>query len=142
MTLSELYAEMQVGTSGKFGGLGIVIGLRDAKLTVISPIDETPASRAGILPGDHIVKIESETTIGMALSEAVEKMRGDKGSPITISIERKGWVEPKDIHLIRDIIRVASVESGLLPHDICYVKVKNFQKDTTRQLKKALAQHP
>lgn len=137
---NELYAEMQVGTSGKFGGLGIVIGLRDAKLTVISPIDETPASRAGILPGDHIVKIESETTIGMALSEAVEKMRGDKGSPITISIERKGWVEPKDIHLIRDIIRVASVESGLLPHDIGYVKVKNFQEDTTRQLKKALGQ--
>lgn len=137
---NELYAEMQVGTSGKFGGLGIVIGIRDQKLTVISPIDDTPASKAGILPGDHIAKIESESTIGMALSEAVDKMRGDKGSSITITIERKGWVEPKDFHLVRDIIRVESVESGLLPNDIGYVKLKNFQEDTTKQLKKALGQ--
>jgi len=136
----EFYKEMQVGTSGKFGGLGIVIGLRDTKLTVISPIDDTPASKAGIQPGDHIVKIEEETTAGMTLTEAVEKMRGPQGSPVTISIERKGWEASKDFKIIRDIIRVESVEAALLPNDIGYVKVKNFQEDSTKQLRKALSQ--
>jgi carboxyl-terminal processing protease len=136
----EFYKEMQVGTTGKFGGLGIVIGLRDSKLTVISPIDDTPAFKAGIEPGDHIVKIEDETTTGMTLTEAVEKMRGDQGSAVTITIERKGWVASKDFKIIRDIIRVESVEYALLPNDIGYVKLKNFQEDSTKQMKKALSQ--
>lgn len=136
----ELFKEMQVGTSGKFGGLGIVIGMRESQLTVISPIDETPASKAGILAGDHITKIDDETTSGMTLNEAVEKMRGAKGSPVTITIERKGWTEAKDFKIIRDIIRVESVEYAILPSDIGWVKIKNFQEDTTKQLKKALSQ--
>ena len=135
----ELYKEMKVGTSGKFGGLGIVIGIRDNKLTVISPIDDTPASKAGILPGDYISKIEDETTVGMTLTEAVEKMRGPQGSTVTISIERKGWLSAKDFKMVRDMIRVESVEYALLPNDIGYVKVKSFQEDSTKQLKKALS---
>ncbi|MCC7459707.1 MAG: PDZ domain-containing protein, partial [Proteobacteria bacterium] len=106
----DFYREMQVGTSGKFGGLGIVIGLRDTRLTVISPIDDTPASKAGIMAGDFITKIDEETTVGMTLTEAVERMRGAKGAPVTITIERKGWTATKDFKLIRDIIRVESVE--------------------------------
>jgi carboxyl-terminal processing protease len=136
----EFYKEMQVGTSGKFGGLGIVIGLRETKLTVISPIDDTPASKAGIQPGDHIAKIEEENTTGMTLTEAVEKMRGPEGSSVTITIERKGWAAAKDFKITRDIIRVESVEFALLPNDIGYVKLKNFQEDSTRQMKKALSQ--
>lgn len=136
----QLYKEMQVGTSGKFGGLGIVIGIRESALTVISPIDDTPASKAGILPGDHIIKIEQESTVGMPLTEAVELMRGPKGEPITITIERKSLAVPKEFHLVRDIIRVESVEAAILPNDIGYIKLKSFQEDTTKQLKKALGQ--
>ncbi|MEZ4845894.1 MAG: S41 family peptidase [Bdellovibrionota bacterium] len=136
----EFYKEMQVGTSGKFGGLGIVIGLRDTRLTVISPIDDTPASKAGIMAGDFITKIDDETTVGMTLTEAVERMRGPKGAPVTITIERKGWTENKNFKIIRDIIRVESVESALLSNNIGYVKLKNFQEDSTKQMKKALAQ--
>jgi carboxyl-terminal processing protease len=135
----ELYRDMQVGTSGKFGGLGIVIGLRESQLTVISPMDDTPAAKAGILPGDQIKKIENEITLGMTLNEAVDRMRGPKGEPVTITIERKGWTEPKDFHLVRDIIRVESAEYALLSNEIGYVRVKNFQEDTSKQLRKALA---
>ncbi len=92
--------EMQVETSGSFGGLGIEITLRDDILTVVSPIDGTPAFRAGLQPGDRIVKIDGLTTKDMQLSDAVKRMRGKPGIKVTISVVREGWAEPKDFEIV------------------------------------------
>src|SRR6266581_6122053 len=92
----EMYREMQVETSGSFGGLGIEITLRDDVLTVVAPIEGTPAYRAGVHPGDRIVKIEGLTTKDMQLTDAVKRMRGKPGTAVTITIMREGWTEPKD----------------------------------------------
>src|SRR6266487_3852241 len=110
----EMYREMQVETSGSFGGLGIEITLRDDILTVVTPIEGTPAYRAGILPGDRIVKIEGISTKDMQLADAVKKMRGKPGSKIVIAVIREGWQEPKDFTITREQIRVQSVKSGEL----------------------------
>src|SRR5258708_28376068 len=104
----EMYREMQVETSGSFGGLGIEITLRDDVLTVVDPIGSTPAYRAGIQPGDRILKIEGLSTKDMQLSDAVKRMRGKPGSKITISVVREGWTEPKDFLINREHIRVHS----------------------------------
>lgn len=136
----DLYAETKVGTTGKFGGLGIVIGLRDSKLTIISPLEDTPAFRAGLLAEDQILKIGDESTSNMSLTEAVERMRGPKGVPVTITVLRKTWTAPKEFTLIRDIIKIVSVESQLLPGHVGYVKVKSFQGNTAKDLNKHLAQ--
>src|SRR6202795_3545615 len=98
----DMYREMQVETSGSFGGLGIEITLRDDVLTVVSPIRGTPAYKAGILPGDRIVKIEGISTKDMQLADAVKKMRGKPGSKIIISVVREGWTEPKDFPIVRE----------------------------------------
>ncbi len=134
----EVFAETKIGTSGKFGGLGIVISIRDSKLTVIAPLDDTPASRAGIQAGDVIKKIGNESTVNMTLTEAVSRMRGPKGTPITLSVNRKGWTRTKNFTIVRDTIKVVSVESELMTDEIGYIKLKNFQgnsaKDLTRHL--------
>src|SRR5262245_9211919 len=107
----ELYKELQVDTEGSFGGLGIEITLRDGVLTVVSPIEDTPAYRAGVKAGDQIIKIEGELTKDMSLVEAVKKMRGPKGSKIIISVRREGVNKLLDFSLMREVIRVQSVKA-------------------------------
>jgi carboxyl-terminal processing protease len=130
--------EMKLTTRGEFGGLGIVISIRDGWLTVISPIDGTPASRAGIKAQDRIVKIEDESTINMGLDEAVERLRGQKGTEVTIWITRQGMDEPKKVSMIRDTIRVESVTHQALDGGFGYVQIKQFQGRTAEDVSAAV----
>jgi carboxyl-terminal processing protease len=132
------YKEMQVETTGKFGGLGIEISVRDGVLTVVSPIEDTPAYKVGIKPGDKIIKIEDESTLDMTLQDAVSRLRGENGSPITITIFRKTFKAPKEFTIVRAIIKVRSVVSKLYQDDIGYIKIRNFSKNTSSDLDKAL----
>ncbi len=132
------YKEMQVETTGKFGGLGIEISIRDGILTVVSPIEETPAFRVGIEPGDKIIKIEDESTLDMTLQDAVSRLRGETGSPVTITIFRKTFKAPKEFTIVRDIIKVRSVVHKLYQDDIGYIKIRSFSKNTSSDLDKAL----
>jgi carboxyl-terminal processing protease len=134
----EMYREMQVETSGSFGGLGIEITLRDDILTVVAPIEGTPAYRAGIQPGDRIVKIEGISTKDMQLTDAVKRMRGKPGSKITISVVREGWTEPKDFDITREQIRVQSVKSQELETGIEYIRLRQFQEQTAQDMEAAL----
>ena len=134
----EMYREMQVETSGSFGGLGIEITLRDDILTVVAPIEGTPAYRAGVQPGDRIVKIEGISTKDMQLTDAVKRMRGKPGSKIIISIVREGWVEPKDFDIIREQIRVQSVKTQELETGIEYIRLRQFQEQTAQDLETVL----
>jgi len=133
------YKEMQVETTGKFGGLGIEISMRDGILTVVSPIDDTPAFRAGVKAGDKIIKIEDESTLDMTLQDAVSLLRGETGSPINITIFRKNFKAPKEFTIVRDIIKVRSVVHKLYQTDIGYIKIRSFSKNTSSDLDKALA---
>ncbi len=132
------YKEMKVETSGKFGGLGIEISMRDGVLTVVSPIDETPAFKAGILAGDKIIRIEDESTLDMSLTDAVERLRGERGSPVNITVFRKGETQPREFTIVRDIIKVQSVKNKIYNKEIGYVKVRSFTKTTSTDLDKAL----
>ncbi|MEE8303170.1 MAG: S41 family peptidase [Candidatus Tectomicrobia bacterium] len=134
----DVYREMQVETEGRFGGLGIEITIRDDILTVVSPIDGTPAFRAGIEAGDKIVKVEGEPTKDMSLIDIVKKLRGPEGTAVTISILRKGFTEPKDFTLTRAIIKIQSVRWTTLQDDIGYIKLRSFQKTTSKELEDAL----
>jgi len=133
----KVLQEMQVETKGEFGGLGIQIGIKDRMLTVIAPIEDTPAYRAGIQAGDKIVRIDGEFTKDMTLEEAVDKMRGEKGTKVTISILREGFSKPKDYTITRDIIQIKSVKSHLLDGNIGYVRVLQFQAKTADELQEA-----
>ena len=137
----EMYREMQVETSGSFGGLGIEITLRDDILTVVTPIEGTPAYRAGIQPGDRIVKIEGISTKDMQLADAVKKMRGKPGSKIVIAVIREGWTEPKDFTITREQIRVQSVKSGELEPGIDYIRLRQFQEQTGNDIETALEKY-
>ncbi len=134
----ESYREMQVETSGSFGGLGIEITLRDDILTVVSPIEGTPAYRAGLQAADRIVKIDGLATKDMQLSDAVKKMRGKPGTKVTISVVREGWTEPKDFEIQREQIRVHSVRTQDLGGGIGYVKLRQFQEQTAHDLDQVL----
>jgi carboxyl-terminal processing protease len=134
----EMYREMQVETSGSFGGLGIEITLRDDVLTVVAPIEGTPAYRAGIVSGDRIVKIEGMLTKDMQLADAVKRMRGKPGTKITISIMREGWTEPKDFDITREQIRVQSIRTHDLGNGIFYLKLRQFQEQSPHDLDAAL----
>jgi len=136
----EAYKEMQVDTKGEFGGLGIQIGIKDNVLTVIAPIEDTPAYKAGIKAGDRIVKINDEITRDMGLLDAVNKMRGPKGTSVKISIMREGWKEPKEFTLVREIIKIKSVKFKVLEEGIGYIKLTQFQEQTAADLSKALSQ--
>jgi carboxyl-terminal processing protease len=133
----EIYREMQIETQGSFGGLGIEITVRDRHLTVVAPIEGTPADRAGILAGDRIIRIEGAVTKDMTLVEAVRKLRGPKGSPVTITILREGH-EPFDVTITRDIIEVHSVRRADLGDGIGYIRLISFQERTTRDLEEEL----
>ena len=133
------FKELQVETQGSFTGIGIEITMKDNILTVVSPIEGTPAFAKGLKAGDKIVKIGDEMTQDMSLMEAVKRLRGPKGSEVTISIHRKGWADIKEITLVRDIIPIHSVKSRLLEPGCPYIRIINFQAQTTADFKKALA---
>ena len=134
----EAAREMDVSTSGKFGGLGIVIRMIDRKLTVVRPMKGTPADKKGVKAGDHIVKIDSEPTENLTLNEAVDRMRGDPGTPVTLWIERKGKTGLTRFDLTRDVIRVESVVYKLLAKNVGYIKVKQFSSSTGKEVENAL----
>lgn len=134
----EDYKEMQVETKGSFGGIGIEIGVRDNILTVISPIEDTPAFKAGIKAGDKIVKINEKSTKDLSLTEAVKLMRGPKGTKVTIHIMREGFKEPKPFEIIREIIEVKSVKFKTLEDGIGYIRITQFQERTGSDLENAL----
>jgi carboxyl-terminal processing protease len=134
----DIYKEMQVETRGKFGGLGIEITIRDRRLIVVSPIEDTPAFKAGIKALDWIVKVDGKPTQDMTLMEAVKQMRGEKGTKVTISIMRKGFREPKDFPIVRDIIRLRNITSRLEDENIGYIKIRQFQERTVDELKNSI----
>lgn len=135
----DMFKDMQEDTAGAFGGLGIVIGMRDGVLTVISPMEDTPAFRAGILAGDRIVAIDDETTEDLSLYDAVRKMRGEPGTRIRIKILRPKPHEIKDIDLVRAVIKVASVKGArMIESGIGYVRVLQFNEPTAGALQEAI----
>ncbi len=134
----ELYREMKLSTKGEFGGLGFVIQMREGNLTVVRVLPKTPAHRAGILKDDQIKKIGEESTVNMDLNEAVSKLRGPVDSRVTITVERKGWDKPRVMTLSRAMISIESVQHKLLAQNVGYVRLKNFQGNTTRDLEAAL----
>jgi carboxyl-terminal processing protease len=124
----EQARDMDVSTSGKFGGLGIVIRMIDHKLTVVRPMKDTPAWKKGIKAGDHIVRINNDPTENLTSNEAVERMRGEPKTPVTLWVERKGETNAMRFDLFRDLIRVSQVDHKLLDHGVGYIKVKQFSK--------------
>lgn len=137
----KVYNEFMIGTKGKFGGIGIVIGIKEGQLTVISPIEGTPAWNAGIQAKDKIVQIGEESTINMDLTEAVELLRGDPGTDVTVTVEREGRPAPFNVALKRAIINIESVQSQAInieDRTIGYIKIKNFQTDTDKEFTKQL----
>lgn len=134
----DLYKELQSDTQGRFGGLGIEITVKGGILTVVSPIEDTPAAKAGIKPGDQIFKIEEEFTKDMTLVDAVKKMRGLKGTKINLTIKREDTPELIEFTLVRDIIRVQSVRSRSLEPGYAYIRLAQFQERSDRDLQRAL----
>jgi carboxyl-terminal processing protease len=134
----EAFKEMQIDTKGEFGGLGIQIGIKDKILTIIAPIEDTPAHEAGVQAGDRIIKIEGESTKDISLHEAVSKLRGPKGTDVTITIVREGLEKSLDITITRDIIKLKSVKTRVLDDNIGYVKLTQFQEKSAEDLRKAL----
>ena len=135
---AEQFRELQIGTSGEFGGLGIEVGMENGFVKVIAPIDDTPAQRAGVQAGDLIIKLDDTQVKGLSLEEAVNLMRGKKGSKITLTILREGEDAPFDVTITRDLIRVRSVRSRILEPGFGYVRISNFQSKTTRGLRDAI----
>jgi carboxyl-terminal processing protease len=134
----ETYREMKVSTKGEFGGLGFVIQMREGDLTVVKVLPKTPAHKAGIQKDDQIKRIGEESTVNMELNEAVSKLRGPVDSRVTITVERKGWDKPRTMTLTRALISIESVQHKLLAHNVGYVRLKNFQGNTTKDLTTAL----
>jgi carboxyl-terminal processing protease len=135
----EMYKEMQVETKGEFGGVGIQIGVKENRLAVIAPIEGTPAQRAGIKAGDFIVKVNDETTKDLTLMDAVQKMRGPKGTKVNLTIQRDGTPDPLLFTLMRDTIKIESVKSKVIDN-LGYVRLTQFQEATGRDLAKAIKQ--
>ena len=133
------YKELQAGTSGEFGGLGIEVGMEDGFVRVIAPIDDTPAARAGVRAGDLVVRLDDTPVKGMSLAEAVKRMRGKPGTDITLTVVREGEEGPIRITITRDVIRVASVKSRMLEESYPYVRITQFQLRTGENLREAVA---
>ena len=134
----DVFKDMKIDTSGKFGGLGIEIGIKDSVLTVISPIEDTPAWKKGLKPGDRIVKIDGESTKGMNLVEAVNKMRGKKGTDVKLGIFREGFKEIKDVVITRDTIKIQAVKSEEVEPEYGYVRLASFNENAANDVKKAI----
>ncbi|WP_229203878.1 S41 family peptidase [Campylobacter anatolicus] len=139
----KAFKDMQIQTNGEFGGLGITVGMKDGALTVIAPIEDTPADKAGIKSGDIIVRIDGNATIGTTIDEAVNKMRGKPKTPITITIVRKGEQKPFDVNIIRDIIKVESVYAKKIKDEnILYIRVTNFDKNVVSKASEFIKSNP
>ncbi len=134
----NMYKEMQEETKGRFEGLGIEITIKEGVLTVVSPIEETPAYKAGILAGDQIIKIDGESTKNFTLMDSVKRLRGPRGSKVTITIMREGFTKPKDVTLVRDVIPVRSVRHELLEKNYGYIRISQFQEKTDGEFEKAM----
>lgn len=134
----DSFKQMQVETSGKFGGLGIEISMRSGILTVVSPIEDTPADKAGMQANDKIIKIEEESTLDMTLTEAVNLLRGERGTPVTITVLREGVDKPFEVSITRDVIKVKSVKFKSYNDNIGYVRIRSFSKTTSRDLDNAI----
>ena len=134
----EIFEEMQTETSGEFGGLGIEVSMEAGVVKVITPIDDTPASKAGIKAGDYIVKINDTQVQGKTLSQAVDLMRGLVGSGIELTVRRRGVKKALTFNIIREIIEVQSVKSELLENNIGYIRLTSFNDNSSQQIKKKL----
>ncbi len=134
----EDFSELQESTSGKFGGLGIEVGMDNGLIRVITPIDDTPAEKAGILAGDLIVSLDGEAIVGMTLDDAINRMRGEPGTSIDLEVRREGAPELLKFTLERAEIKVASVRSDMLSGDIVYVRITQFQEKTGSELQKVI----
>ena len=134
----EMLKQVEVETKGVFGGLGIEIGMKDGILTVIAPIEDTPAARAGLQAGDKIVKIENESTKNMNVMDAVKRLRGEPGSKVTITVARESLPEPKAYTLTRDIIKIKSVKTKSMGDGIGYIRLTQFQLDSHQEVERAL----
>src|SRR6476660_9547949 len=134
----EAFKELQVGTQGQFGGLGIEVGMEDGFVKVISPIEDTPAFKAGVKPGDLIVKLDDAQVKGMTLNDAVKRMRGKPNTQITLTIARKGEPQPIIVTLTRAVIRVQSVKSKIMEPGYGWVRVSQFQEATPESLARHL----
>jgi len=132
--------ELRIGTSGEFGGLGIVVGMEDGFVKVVSPIDDTPAARAGIRSGDLIIRLDDKSVKGMSLDDAVKLMRGKPGTRIVLTVVREGENKPLTFELTRDNIRVESVKARTLEKGFGYVRISNFQTRTGSDLRKEISQ--
>lgn len=132
------YKDLQVGTKGEFGGLGIEVGMEDGFVKVIAPIDDTPAQRAGVSSGDLIVRLDDTPVKGLSLNDAVKIMRGKVGTSLELTIIRKGVEKPLKITVVRDIIKVASVKGRLLDKQFAYLRISQFQSHTTSDMLKTL----
>jgi carboxyl-terminal processing protease len=135
---SKSFRDMQVETRGEFGGLGIEVTMEDGLIKVVAPIDETPAAKAGIMANDVITHLDDEPVQGLTLNQAVEKMRGPVNTKIKLKIMRKGQDKPVEVSITRDIIRVRSVRSHLEGNDVAFIRVTQFNEQTTEGLKKAI----
>ena len=134
----EIFNEMQTETSGKFGGLGIEVSMESGLVKVISPIDDTPASRAGIKAGDYIVKIDDTQVQGKSLSEAVELMRGTVGSGIKLTVRRVGKKKALTFNIVREIIQIQSVKTDILEKNVGYIRLTSFKENSGEQIKKKI----
>jgi len=135
---AEAFKDLQVGTQGEFGGLGIEVGMEDGFVKVVSPIEDTPAFRAGIKSGDLIIKLDDTNVKGMTLNDAVKRMRGKPNTPITLTIVRKGEPKPIVVTLTRAVIKIQSVRSRLIEPGYAYVRVSQFQEHTGENMARAL----
>ena len=132
------YNELRIGTSGEFGGLGIQVGMEDGFVKVISPIDDTPAYKAGLEAGDLIIRLDEKTVKGLTLNEAVKIMRGKPGTDIELTVVREGVDKPMTFVVTRDIIKVKSVKNRMLDPGYGYIRISNFQSRTAPQLLEAI----
>lgn len=135
------FKNLKIQTNGEFGGLGITVGMRDGALTVISPIEGTPADKAGLKSGDIILRIDGNSSLGMSIDDAVDIMRGKPGTPITLTIVRKGESDPLEVKIVRDIIKIQSVYAKQIGDDVLYIRVTSFDKKVVDDVSKELKKH-
>ena len=139
---AKAFKELGVQTKGQFGGLGISIGMRDGALTVIAPIEGTPAHKAGLKSGDIILKINDKATLGMTIDESVNLMRGKPGTDVNLTVIRKNEPKPLKFNIVRDIIKIQSVYSKMIGDDILYLHITSFDQNVVNSIKKGLKEHP
>ena len=135
----ERFRELEIGTSGEFGGVGMEVTVDKGYLRVITPIEGSPAEKAGVKPRDLIIEIEDQSTKGMVVQEAVNLLRGPKGTPVEVTIQREGVSKPMKLTLVRDKITVKSVKYELLDNEIGYIKLAQFQENTSQELRNSLS---